>query len=175
MFDISSVKFLEQGLTFCNVYICTVPSVKGSLLTCSLRAEQNLMKIHHVKSWLNVSPVNPNKTKPEISNWLVSGLFHWLTSLLSSSERFHHVQSRIKISNSESRRCISIAIICWNLHHRLDFSLHLDSVELFRRILHMEVDRDALDWAETRWVKVPTLLSNSLLKLQEFEWLVQLC
>lgn len=175
MFDISSVKFLEQGLTFCKVYVCTAPSMKGSVLICSLRAKQNLMKIHHLKSWLNGSPVSPNQTKLEISNWLVSGRFHSLTSLLSSSERFHHMQSRTKISNSESRRCISIPIICWNVHHKLDFSLHLDSVELFRTIPHIEVDAEALDRADIRLVNVLTLLSNSLLMLHEFKWFVQLC
>lgn len=175
MFDISSVKFLEQGLAFFKVYICIAPSVKGSLLTCSLLAKQNLTKIHHLKSWLNGCPVSPNQRKWEISNWLVSGHFCWLTSLLSSSERFHHIQSRIKISNSESRRCISIAILCWSLHHRLDFLFHLDSVEQIRTIPHMEVDGEALDQTDIRWVNVLTLLSGSLLKLHEFEWLVQLC
>jgi len=146
MFDISSVKFLRQGLTLCKVCICTAVSVKGSLLTCFLCAKENLVKIHHLKSWLNRSPVSPNQTKPELSNWLASGGFCWLTSLLSSSERFHHIESRIKISNSQSRRCISIARICWNLRHRQDFSFHLDSVELLRTIPHMEVDGEALDW-----------------------------
>lgn len=174
MFDISSSKFLEQGLTFCKVYICTAPSVKGSLLTYALRAKQNLMKIHHLKSWLNGSLVSWNQTKPEISNCLISGYFLWLTFLLSSSERFHHIQPEIKISNSENRKCISIAIICWNLHHKLDFSFHLDSVEVFRTTSNMEVDGEALDWADIRWVNVLTLLSNSLLKVHEFEWLVQM-
>lgn len=38
----------------------------------------------------------------------------------------------------------------------------------------MKVDREALDQADMQWVNVLTL-SNSLLMLRKFEWLVQLC
>lgn len=36
------------------------------------------------------------------SNWLASGHFHWLTSFLGSSERFHHALAKLKYQKQKA-------------------------------------------------------------------------